>query len=73
MPVIKTITIRKKLESKTIDLGEEAKPMLGENVEIIIRELAEQKPVEKKWNFLGSVELGRQLDFVNIRDYAHDD
>ena len=69
----KTITIRKKLESETIEPGEEAQPMLGKNVEIIIRELDEQKAVEKKWNFPGSVFLGKDPDAINIRDYAHDD
>ena len=73
MPVTNSIIIRKKLESDTIKLGEEAKPMLGKNVEIVIRELADQKPVEKKWNFLGSVDLGGELDSINIRDFAHDD
>ena len=73
MPVTNSIIIRKKLESDTIKLGEEAKPMLGKNVEIVIRELADQKPVEKKWNFPGSVDLGGELDSINIRDFTHDD
>lgn len=49
MPVINTITIRKRLESDIIKLAEQAKPMIGKNVEIIISELADSKPVEKKW------------------------
>ncbi len=73
MPATKTITIRKKLDSDTIRLGKKAKPLLGKNVEIIIRELADPKPVEKKWRFLGSVDLGGELDSINIRDFAHDD
>ena len=73
MTVIKTIKIRKKLKSDTIKLGKEAKPMLGKNVEITIREVAEPKPVEKNWRFLGSICLGGELDFINIRDFAHDD
>ena len=73
MPVTNSIIIRKKLESDTIKPGEEAKPMLGKNVEIVIRELADQKPVEKKWNFPGSVDLGGELDSINIRDFTHDD
>lgn len=73
MPAIKNITIRKKLESDIIKLGEEAKPLLGKNVEIIIREVPKPKPVERNWKFLGSVDLGGELDSINIRDYAHDD
>ena len=73
MPAINSITIRKELESDTIKLGEEAKPMLGKNVEIIIKEVTEPKPVERKWNFLGSIDLGGELDSINIRDFAHDD
>lgn len=73
MTVIKTITIRKKLESDTIKPGKKAKPMLGKNVEITIREVAEPKPVERKWQFLGSVSLGKSLDHVNIRDFAYED
>lgn len=73
MSVIKTITIRKKLESDTIKLGKKAKSLLGKNVEIVIRELADPKPIEKKWRFLGTVSLGKELDSINIRDFAHDD
>ena len=73
MTVIKTIKIRKKLDSGTIKLGKEVKPMLGKNVEITIREVAEPKPVERNWRFLGSVSLGKSLDNVNIRDFAYED
>ena len=73
MTAIKTLIIRKKLDSDTIKLGKEAKPMLGKNVEITIREVAEAKPVERNWRFLGSLNLGGELDCVNIRDFAHDD
>lgn len=73
MPVIKTITIRRKLESDTIELGKEAKDLLGKNVEIVIRELPDSKPIEKKWRFIGSVSLGGKTDNINIRDFAHDD
>ena len=73
MTVIKTIKIRKKLDSDTIKLGKEAKPMLGKNVEITIREVAEPKPVKRNWRFLGSVSLGKSLDNVNIRDFAYED
>ena len=73
MTVIKTIKIRKKLDSDIIKLGKEAKPMLGKNVEITIREVVEPKTVKRNWSFLGSINLGGELDHVNIRDFAHDD
>lgn len=73
MPVINSITIRKKLESDTIKLGKQAKPMLGKNVEITIREIDDPKPTERKWRFPGSINLGGELDSINIRDFAHDD
>ena len=73
MPAINSIIIRKKLDSDTVKLGKKAKPMLGKNVEIVIREIADPKPVEKKWQFLGSVNLGGKLDSINIRDFAQDD
>ncbi|MDQ2721104.1 MAG: hypothetical protein M3Z26_15255 [Bacteroidota bacterium] len=73
MAAINSITIRKKLESDTIKLGKEAKPMLGKNVEIIIREIADSKPIERQWEHLGEFDLGGELDTVNIRDFAHDD
>lgn len=68
-----TITIRKRLESDIIELGKEAEPLVGKNVEIIIREVADAKPSERKWTTIGSVNLGGDLDFINIRDFAHDD
>jgi len=68
-----TITIRKKLESATIKLGKEAEALVGKNVEIVILELVDTQPVEKKWTTIGSVNLGGELDHINIRDFAHDD
>ncbi len=68
-----TITIRKKLQSDTIKLGKEAEAFVGKNVEIVIREVVDEKPKERKWTTIGSVNLGGELDFVNIRDFAHDD
>ncbi len=68
-----TITIRRRLESDIIELGKEAESLVGKNVEIVIREVVDTKPIEKKWTMLGSVDLGGELDFVNIRDFAHDD
>jgi hypothetical protein len=68
-----TITIKKYLESDVIKLGNRVKPLLGKNVEIVIREIVEQKPKERKWTTLGSVSIGNKTDNINIRDFAHDD
>lgn len=73
MSATNTITIRKRLKSDIIKLGKKAKSMLGKNVEIVIRELDEPTPIEKKWQYLGSVSLGGETDNINIRDLAHDD
>ncbi len=73
MPVINTITIRKRLESDIIKLGKRAKSLLGKNVEIVIRELSNPQPIEKKWQHLGKVDLHGKMDHINIRDFAHDD
>lgn len=68
-----TITIKKRLDSDVIRLGRRAKSLLGKQVEIVIREIREPNPKERKWTTLGSVSLGGQLDKINIRDFAHDD
>lgn len=73
MAVINSITIRKKLDSDTIKLGKMAKPMLGKNVEIVIREVPTPKAGERVWKHLGEFDLGGELDSINIRDFAHDD
>ncbi|MEX8548726.1 MAG: hypothetical protein V5804_14110 [Mucilaginibacter sp.] len=68
-----TITIRKKLESATIKLGKEAEALVGKNVEIIIREVTDKKPTERKWTTIGSVSIGTESDKINIRDFAYED
>ncbi|HUZ57386.1 MAG TPA: hypothetical protein VMU83_01225 [Hanamia sp.] len=73
MPAINSITIRKKLDSDTVKLGKKAKAMLGKNVEIVIREIEDPKPIEREWKHLGEFDLGGELDSTNIRDFAHDD
>jgi len=61
MSTIKTISIKKILDSDTIKLGDQVKSLLGKKVEIIIREIEEHKPVKKKWQYLGSVSLGQEI------------
>lgn len=68
-----TITIRKRLESDVIELGKEAALLVGKNVEITIREVVDEKPIEREWTTIERVNLGGNLDFINIRDFAHDD
>ena len=47
--------------------------MLGKNVENIILEIDDPKPTERKLRFLGSINLGGELDSINIRDFAYED
>lgn len=70
--VMNTITIKIRLQSDIIKLGNRAKSLIGKNVEIIIREINPQAG-ERKWNHLGKADLGGKADHTNIRDLAHDD
>lgn len=67
------ITIKKRLESDVLQLGTQAKPLLGKDVEIVIRAVTTQQPKEKKWSHLGSGDLGGKADHINIRNFAHDE
>lgn len=67
-----SIIIKKRLDSDVIKLGTEAKSLLGKEVEIVITELI-STPHKKKWNHLGSANLGKKTDDINLRDFAHDE
>ena len=71
----KTITIRKRLDSETVQLGEDATPLLGREVEIIVRQIPKPKPKssKKNWPSLGIISLSGKADELNIRDLAHND
>lgn len=68
-----SIVIKKTLDSDVIKLGTQAKPLLGKEVEITIKELTSPEQKKKKWTLLGSANLGGKLDDINIRDFAHDE
>ena len=72
MPVLKSITIRKKLDSDTLQLGSHAKVFLGQEVEIIIRQVAKPQSPKRNWPSIGNVSLEGRADYKNIRNLAHD-
>jgi len=67
-----SITIKTKLDSNIINLGKQARSLIGKSVEIVIRELT-PRPFEKKWRGIGAADLGKKMDHINIREFAHDD
>jgi len=73
MSSLKTITIRKRLDSETVQLGEGATPFLGREVEIIVRQIPKPKPSKKNWPSLGIISLNGKVDQLNIRDLAQND
>lgn len=68
-----THTFQTKLESNVIQLFDVGN-LIGKEVIISIIEIPRQVEVKKKrrWNFLGAVNLNRQLDNINIRDFANE-
>jgi hypothetical protein len=66
-----THTFHTKLESNVIQLFDIGN-LIGKEVIISIIEIPGQTDDKKKrrWNFLGAVNLNKQLDSVNIRDFA---
>lgn len=72
MPILKSVTIRKKLDSDTLQLGSKAKAFLGQEVEIIIRQVAKPQSPERNWPSIGNVSLKGKSDYKNIRNLAYD-
>jgi hypothetical protein len=68
-----TNTFQTKLESNVIQLFD-IDNFLGKEVIISIIEIPRQAEQKKKrrWNFLGAVNLNKQLDSINIRDFAYE-
>jgi len=68
-----THTFQTKLESNIIQLFDIGN-LIGKEVIISIIEIPRQAEVKKKrsWNFLGAVNLNKQLDNINIRDFANE-
>jgi hypothetical protein len=68
---MQTHTFQTKLESNVIPLFDVGN-LIGKEVIISIIEIPGQAEEKKKrrWNFLGAVNLDKQLDNINIRDFA---
>ncbi len=68
-----THTFKTKLESNVIQLFDVGN-LMGKEVIISIIEIPGQTDDKKKrsWNFLGAVNLHKQLDSINIRDFAYE-
>jgi hypothetical protein len=68
-----THTFQTKLESNIIQLFDIGN-LIGKEVIISIIEIPGQAEAKKKrsWNFLGAVNLNKQLDSINIRDFANE-
>lgn len=67
-----TLTFQTKIKSNTIKLSDVSN-FMGKEVIITIIELPKNKEKKKrKWNYLGAVQLNKQLDKVNIRDFAYE-
>jgi hypothetical protein len=61
------MVIIKEINSETLTI-QELKEFIGKRVRINIEELAEEKDKP-----LGRYKLGRELDQLNIRDFAHEE
>jgi hypothetical protein len=67
-----TITFQTKIESNIIKLSDIAN-FIGKDVIVTIIEIPKAKEKKKKkWNYLGAVKLDKQLDNLNIRDFAYE-
>lgn len=66
------IAFQVKLDSSTIHLPH-IERFLGKDVIVTIVEVpTAEKPLKRKWNYLGSVQLNERLDDKNIRDLAYE-
>ena len=65
--------IIKKINSETLTI-QDLKDFIGKKVRINIEELTEERAqIEKEHKPLGRYKLGRELDQLNIRDFAHEE
>ena len=68
-----TMEIIKKINSETLTI-QDLKDFIGKKVRINIEELTEERAqIEKEHKPLGRYKLGRELDQLNIRDFAHEE
>jgi len=67
-----TLTFQTHLESNIIQLFNIGN-FIGKDVIISIIEIPKIQEIKKrKWNYIGAVKLNKQLDKVNIRDFANE-
>jgi len=67
-----TCTFQTKLESNVLKLTC-IDNLIGKEVIISIIEIPKQIDKKKRrWNFLGAVNLNKQMDKTNIRDFAYE-
>jgi len=67
-----TLTFQTHLESNIIQLFNIGN-LIGKDVIISIIEIPKFPEKKKReWNYLGAVKLNKQLDKINIRDFAYE-
>ena len=67
-----THTFQTKLESNIIQLINIGN-LIGKDVIVSIIEIPKQTEKKKrKWNWLGAVCLNKQMDNINVRDFAYE-
>ncbi len=68
-----TLTFQTRLDSDIIKLFN-IENFIGKDVIISIIELPQIVPTKKKreWNYLGAAKLNKEMDKINIRDFAHE-
>jgi hypothetical protein len=67
------MVIIKEINSETLTI-QDLKDFIGKKVRINIEELAEKRDqIEMENKPLGRYKLGRELDRLNIRDFAHEE
>ena len=67
-----THTFQTKLESNVIQFFN-IDNLIGKEVIISIIEIPKRKEKKKrKWNYLGAISLKKQMDKINIRDFAYE-
>lgn len=68
---MKEIRLRTKLKSATLHI-DGAEKLVGKDVEVTIREIAQRKPSKRSWAFIGKASITGTLDNNNIRDLAYE-
>ena len=64
--------IIRQINSETLVLRE-LKNLLGKKVKINIEIIGEEEPDKQKSKPLGKYKLGKELDDINIRDFAYEE